>query len=320
MATGRMTLPHAERESSRGTPSMRRHLFVRASGGRGASFPCLDCNRRASPPLTTSSQCRGCRSRWSGSTTRPSGTAVSSRVALVDEHGAAAGDESCPMRHVGYTISGSFHVVMDDGQTLEIQPGSVFEIPAGHDKWVVGDDVLGMHRIGRDRRAMQAVVSDAGTRMPRHGDVHRHRGINHDLERIGDKAWHALLLAHNARIREELEHPIGARSEDDGRRVPGDLRQRDAGGRCSGVDERVLPRAMDLQIRVGVHTGEVELSAATRGDRGSRGGSDDLALAVPDEVSSLLDERAARRLRVRLEDAGDARIEGPAGETAGVPA
>ncbi len=52
-----------------------------------------------------------------------------------------AGTVSCQLHHLGYSISGTMHVVMDaDGQTIDIPPGSVFEIPPGHDAWVVGDD------------------------------------------------------------------------------------------------------------------------------------------------------------------------------------
>jgi hypothetical protein len=29
---------------------------------------------------------------------------------------------------------------MDDGSTLDLEPGQVFEIPPGHDAWVVGGD------------------------------------------------------------------------------------------------------------------------------------------------------------------------------------
>ena len=47
---------------------------------------------------------------------------------------------SCENRHVGYVISGSLHVVMDDGTDLDIRAGDAFEIPPGHDAWVVGDE------------------------------------------------------------------------------------------------------------------------------------------------------------------------------------
>jgi hypothetical protein len=54
--------------------------------------------------------------------------------------GPLLGTQSCPMRHFGYTISGTVRVVMDDGETLDILPGAVFEVPPGHDKWVLGDE------------------------------------------------------------------------------------------------------------------------------------------------------------------------------------
>ena len=50
------------------------------------------------------------------------------------------GTDSCPVRHVGYVLSGRLHVRMHDGSTLDLEPGEVFEIPPGHDAWVVGDD------------------------------------------------------------------------------------------------------------------------------------------------------------------------------------
>jgi hypothetical protein len=48
--------------------------------------------------------------------------------------------DSCPVLHVGYVLSGGLHVRMHDGSTLDLEPGEVFEIPPGHDAWVVGDD------------------------------------------------------------------------------------------------------------------------------------------------------------------------------------
>src|SRR4051795_12730262 len=53
---------------------------------------------------------------------------------------AMTGTTSCPLRHLGYSISGVMHVELDDGQELRIEPGSAYEIPAGHDAWVVGDE------------------------------------------------------------------------------------------------------------------------------------------------------------------------------------
>ena len=50
------------------------------------------------------------------------------------------GSDSCPAQHTGYCLSGSLHVEMDHGATLEIGPGDLYSIPPGHDAWVVGSD------------------------------------------------------------------------------------------------------------------------------------------------------------------------------------
>jgi quercetin dioxygenase-like cupin family protein len=48
--------------------------------------------------------------------------------------------ESCQAAHLGYCVSGQMHVVMDDGQEMDIGPGDYFEIPPGHDAWIVGGE------------------------------------------------------------------------------------------------------------------------------------------------------------------------------------
>ena len=51
-----------------------------------------------------------------------------------------AGTESCQAEHVGYVLSGRQVILMDDGTQLEIGPGDVVSIPAGHDGWTIGDE------------------------------------------------------------------------------------------------------------------------------------------------------------------------------------
>jgi mannose-6-phosphate isomerase-like protein (cupin superfamily) len=48
--------------------------------------------------------------------------------------------ESCQNHHVGYMISGRMKVVMDKGKEMEFTSGDGFEIPPGHDAWVVGKE------------------------------------------------------------------------------------------------------------------------------------------------------------------------------------
>jgi hypothetical protein len=46
---------------------------------------------------------------------------------------------SCQNQHVGFVISGRLKVVLDDGTEGEAGPGNAYDIPPGHDAWVVGD-------------------------------------------------------------------------------------------------------------------------------------------------------------------------------------
>lgn len=51
-----------------------------------------------------------------------------------------AGTESCQVHHLICAISGNLKVVMEDGTELDVSPGDVVDIPAGHDAWVVGNE------------------------------------------------------------------------------------------------------------------------------------------------------------------------------------
>jgi hypothetical protein len=50
------------------------------------------------------------------------------------------GGEWCQDHHVGITLSGRWGVLLPDGSTIELGPGDVFEVPAGHDSWTIGEE------------------------------------------------------------------------------------------------------------------------------------------------------------------------------------
>jgi hypothetical protein len=59
-----------------------------------------------------------------------------------------AGTDSCQVAHVGYCISGSMVVHMDDGSDTEISAGNAFAIPPGHDAEVTGGEACVMVDFG----------------------------------------------------------------------------------------------------------------------------------------------------------------------------
>ena len=50
--------------------------------------------------------------------------------------------EWCRFHHRGVVLSGQLGIRMDDGEEAIIGPDSVFDVPPGHDGWVVGDEPL----------------------------------------------------------------------------------------------------------------------------------------------------------------------------------
>jgi hypothetical protein len=68
--------------------------------------------------------------------------------------GAATGAAMCLVEHIGIVVSGSAMAEMDDGTATEMRPGDIFNIPPGHDSWVVGDNpYVSLHILGADEYA-----------------------------------------------------------------------------------------------------------------------------------------------------------------------
>ena len=57
------------------------------------------------------------------------------------EHmGPIAGTDSCQARHLGVMVSGTIHIVHEDGSESDAHAGDVYSIEPGHDAWVLGDE------------------------------------------------------------------------------------------------------------------------------------------------------------------------------------
>src|SRR6185436_16225662 len=106
-------------------------------------------------------------------------------------------------RHVGYVISGVLHVQMDDGTELEIHVGDAFEIPPGHDAWVVGDEVF--DTVEFTSAAVFGLMPDENESTLAtvlFTDIVDSTAM---LSQVGDAAWRRLLLQHNQLMRAELD-------------------------------------------------------------------------------------------------------------------
>jgi class 3 adenylate cyclase len=169
------------------------------------------------------------------------------------------GTESCRVHHLGYVVSGHLHVEMTDGATLEVMGGGAFEIPPGHDAWVIGDEPwVSIDWAGRRifARSPQEISDRIFTTLV-FTDL---CGSTETLNRIGDAQWRLLLAEHNEAVRTEIERFGGreAKTTGDGFFVLFDSPARAVRGAAAMID---VSSAHGLTARAGVHAGEVELQA-----------------------------------------------------------
>jgi class 3 adenylate cyclase len=170
-----------------------------------------------------------------------------------------AGTDSCQYHHVGYVVSGALRVEMNDGASIELRPGDAYEIPPGHDAWVVGDEPwVSVDYVGRRTFAKSPMaVTDRVLATIVFTDLSR---STETLRRVGDAAWRTLLAEHNQALREEIERFAGREIDTTG---DGFLVLFDSPARAVRGAAAMLAAAarVGLTARAAVHTGEVQLEA-----------------------------------------------------------
>ena len=167
------------------------------------------------------------------------------------------GTPFCQQHHVGYALQGHLRVTMKDGSVLEIRAGDAYEIPPGHDGESIGDvDYLAVEFSGaRTFGLAPDTVGDGVIATLTFTDI---VGSTAVLARVGDAAWREMLLEHNAAMRFELDRHRGRELKTTG---DGFLAAFDSPSRAVRCGQAMVAasRAKGLDIRVGCHTGEVEL-------------------------------------------------------------
>lgn len=166
------------------------------------------------------------------------------------------GTPSCQIHHLQIMVQGHFHVEMDDGESADFGPGDVMNVPPGHDVWVVGDepvvvvDVLGnIGAIGvpgeHERVVTTLLMSDI---------------VDSTLtaSRLGDATWKQTLGEHNRLIRAQLDRFRGREVKTTGDGFLATFGSA-AGAIRSAVAMRDIVRSLGVELRIGVHTGEVDV-------------------------------------------------------------
>jgi class 3 adenylate cyclase len=165
---------------------------------------------------------------------------------------------SCQAHHAGVMFEGRLHVEMDDGSILEVGPNDVFDIPPGHDGWGISEEPVRGVTWSGVRTWMPA--PESGERVVATLLFTDIVGSTEMAQRLGDGAWRELLARHNGEVRDQLDRFRGREVNTTG---DGFLAVFDGVGRAvqAGIAIRDEARSLGLEIRAGIHTGEVELVA-----------------------------------------------------------
>lgn len=167
------------------------------------------------------------------------------------------GTESCQVHHLGYVLGGHLHVEMIDGASIELRTGDTFEVPPGHDAWVIGDEAwVSVDYAGRRMFAKSPMApSDRVLATIVFTDLSR---STETLGRIGDARWRSVLADHNQAVRAEIERFGGREIHTTG---DGFLVLFDSPARAVRAAAAMVGAAdtLGLTSRAALHTGEVEL-------------------------------------------------------------
>jgi class 3 adenylate cyclase len=190
--------------------------------------------------------------------------------------------ELCEYHHIGVCLAGRMRIQTREGAELTIEAGQFYEIPAGHESWVEGDEpyeniewqpsvAFGLDQGGDfDRVVSTLLVTDIVDSTAR------------ALE-LGDAAWRDLLARHDRMVREQLDRFRGREMSTTG---DGFVALFDGAERAIRAAQEICRAARDIgvEVRTGVHTGEIELEADNVRGVGVHIAARVAALAGPGEV------------------------------------
>jgi class 3 adenylate cyclase len=162
----------------------------------------------------------------------------------------------CKIHRLQLLVSGRFAVQLEDGEYAEIEPNEIFDVPPGHDAWVLGDepavlvDFLGnIEQLGRpatrDRLVTTLLITDIVESTA-------------TASRLGDDIWKQNMGEHNRLVRARLDRYLGTEVNTTGDGFLAMFASARGAIACA-ASIRDATAALGLPVRIGIHTGEVEL-------------------------------------------------------------
>ena len=220
----------------------------------------------------------------------------------------AVGTELCELHHLHVLLTGHVAFETADRVVYEFAPGDVMDIPPGHDAWVIGDEPVVLLDISGN-------VSDFGLPTSRARVVATMLmtdivGSTKMASQLGDAIWKQRLAEHNRAVRRQLERFHGREIATTG---DGFLALFDSAGAAllCALAARDATRELGIEIRAGVHTGEIEVLRDDVRGIAVHATARIMAAAQPSEVlASALTRALAEGTGLRFEDRGSSVLKG----------
>ena len=169
----------------------------------------------------------------------------------------SVGTPSCELYHRGVVLSGRMGIRTDEGEELVVGPNQVFDLPPGHVTWVEGEDELVMvdwaggagfdPQSGGEARVVATILfTDIVDSTARASEA-------------GDASWKRTVAMHDDVVRGVLPEFGGREIETAGDSFLVAFQNVESALRCGLALVEALA-AIELPIRVGIHSGEVVMS------------------------------------------------------------
>ena len=191
------------------------------------------------------------------------------------------GTASCEVHHVQVLLAGRFGVRMDGGEEVELVPNDIVDIPPGHDAWVIGDEAAVLLDVAGNIEdfALRADVQRVVTTLLMTDIVDSTK----TAERLGDRHWRQTLADHNRLVRVQIARFGGSEIDTTGDGFLATFPSAVGALRCAAAVREPL-RQLGIEVRSGVHTGEVDLVPSGIGGIAVHAVARIMALAGPSQV------------------------------------
>jgi class 3 adenylate cyclase len=223
------------------------------------------------------------------------------------------GGELCQARHVGVVLAGRLGIKLRDGTTFELGADDVFDIPPGHDGYVIGHEAVETIEWAGSRAFW-------GTRAGGHGralatllftDLVDSTAL---ANRLGDGAWRTLLSDHFESARTQLERFHGREVKTTGDGLLATF-EGPAQALQGAAAIRQAANKQDLHVRAAVHVGEVEVVGSDLRGVAVHEAARIMAEALDDEILVSETTRAlALTSGLAFEDRGSRALKGFPGD------